>query len=351
MKRTLWQFFSLAALLPLLSLSGCSTSSVTMEVLKPADITLPKDIQTIALMNRFRPEKGKGFLNVLEGALSGENVGTDRNGAEASLVGLTNTLASSPRYRVIRPRTELQGWGRASFPDPLAPDLVQQICQDYNAQALVTIEAFDSDAGRSCERRTRTRKVDGEEITEIFFEAEEWVDVEVGWRLYGASNGKLLDEFKMYQRVDYDAEGGTEDAAFRNLPDSDFIIADLGAITGEAYSLRIAPIYVNVSRSYYSGGTTALKLGRDDVRRNDWAAANEHWDMALTNEKEKIRGRALYNKALLAEVEGDLIRAHELALESYEKYGDKRGLRYAELLRARIHDVDRLEQQMQGAPQ
>lgn len=336
-------------LLALLLWSGCSTSHISMDVLRPAQITLPQEVKNLALVNRFRPEKGKGFLNVLEGALSGENINQDRNGAEASLRGLTNTLAGSPRFRIVRPATELQGWGRASFPEPLAPGLVKQICRDYNSDALVTIEAFDSDHNRRCEQRTRTVKRDGQSIKEIFFVAQQWIDVTVGWRLYSAETGTLIDEYRMQERVSFDANGPSEAVAFRNLPNSDFMVREMGRVTGEAYSFRISPLYVRVSRDYYSRGTTALQLGKRKVRMNDWEGAEKHWDMALTNEKEKIRGRALFNKALAQEVQGNLIEAHNIAARAYEEYGNKRARRYAQVLQQRIYDNDILNEQMKGA--
>lgn len=349
MKRNPLSLIALFAIAILLG-QGCATSNISLEVLKPADISLPPEIKTIALVNRFKPEKGKGFLNVLEGALSGENIGQDRNGAEASLSGLTNFLAGSPRYRIIRPAVQVEGHGRGTFPAPLSEDMVRKICRDYNTQALVTIEAFDSDSQRSCEQKTRKVKRDGEEITEIYYRARQRINVYVGWRLYSAETGTLIDEFRMEEQVRFRSEGGSENLAYRNLPSRERMVQEMGAVTGEAYALRIAPIYLMVNREYYTGGTTALKLGKDKVRMNDWEGAEKHWDVAMTNEKEKIQGRGLYNKAVAAEVRGDLDRAYELAQEAYSRYGNRKAREYARILNGRILDREVLDEQMQGAP-
>lgn len=349
MKRNPLSLLALFALVILLG-QGCATSNISLEVLKPADISLPQEIKTIALVNRFKPEKGKGFLNVLEGALSGENIGQDRNGADASLAGLTNFLAGSPRYRIIRPAVLVEGHGRGTFPAPLSPAQVQKICRDYNSQALVTIEAFDSDISRSCEQKTRKVKRDGEQITEIYYLARQRLNVQVGWRLYSAETGTLIDEYRQEEQVRFRAEGRQEPLAYRNLPSTERMVQEMGAVTGEDYALRIAPIYLMVNRQYYSGGTTALKLGRDKVRMNDWDGAEKHWDMAMTNPKEKIQGRGLYNKAIAAEVHGDLDKAYELAMEAYNRYGNKKARQYAMILNGRIMDREVLDEQMQGAP-
>ena len=83
---------------------------------------------------------------------------------------------------------------------------------------------------------------------------------------------------------------------------------------------------------------------------NDWDGAEQHWDMAMKNEKDKIKGRGLYNKAVAAEVRGDLDGAYELAMESFNKYGNKKGRRYAMILNGRIMDREVLDEQMDGAP-
>lgn len=339
----------LLALSFLLLLGSCSTSHITMEVLKPADITLPEEVKSIALVNRFRPEKGKGFLNVLEGALTGEQIGMDRNGAEVSLEGLTYTLAGSPRFTTVRPNIELEGWGRAAFPQPIAPEQVKQICRDYNSQALVTIEAFDSDPTRSCEQRTREVKRDGETVTETYYIAHQWINVTVGWRMYSAETGTLMDEYRMQESVAFDAEGRSELAAYLQLPSKSRMVQEMGRVTGEAYSLRIAPIYLTVARDYYHKGSDALKAGRTRLRMDDWQAAEALWDQDLDHEKDKVRGRALFNKALAAEVHGDLETAKELAFAAYEKYGNKRARRYGLLLQSRIYDAQLLDEQMKGA--
>ena len=63
-----------------ISLSACM-SSTSLQVLKPADITLPEHIQKIAVANRSLPSKKNVFGNVLEGLLTGEGIFMDREGS------------------------------------------------------------------------------------------------------------------------------------------------------------------------------------------------------------------------------------------------------------------------------
>ena len=70
-------------------LSSCSTSSVLVNVQRPADITITKDIQNVVVVNRSAPSKDNLAGNIVEGLISGEGIGADRKGAEYCVEGLT----------------------------------------------------------------------------------------------------------------------------------------------------------------------------------------------------------------------------------------------------------------------
>ncbi|MEM7039846.1 MAG: DUF6340 family protein [Bacteroidota bacterium] len=337
--------------LPLLFLGSGCTSSMRIQVLKPAHIMVPESVQNLALINRYRPGKGEGLLNVLEGALTGENIGQDRRAAEMALSGLTNSLAGSPRFKITRPAIELKGTGRGDFPEALPVQRVREICANNRAQALVTIEAFDSDTRIECERDVRERKKDGKTIKYVVFEACKTVDVTVGWRMYDGNTGNLLDEFRMFESVIFNAEGGTDREARANLPDRDGVTQRIGDVTGANYSRRISPTWLWVSRSYFKRGCDDLKRGKNAVKLQDWRGAEEHWNNATEFPKEKVQGRAYYNLALAAEMRGELNEALELCKKAGRTYGNKKAINYASIIRQRIRDQERLAEQMKGAPE
>ena len=50
------------------SISSCVTSSVLVNVQRPADITINKDIQNVVVVNRSRPSKDNLAGNIIEGS-------------------------------------------------------------------------------------------------------------------------------------------------------------------------------------------------------------------------------------------------------------------------------------------
>lgn len=328
--------------------SSCATSGLNLEVLQAADILVADDIKTLALVNRYRPAKKKKVLNVLEGLVTGEGIGQDRRAADEALTGLTDALAGSPRFSITRPNVELEGSGLGTFPEPLSPEFVKEITAENGAQALVTIEAFDSDMNTSCTSRTETIKEDGVERQVTVFEAARSVDVTVGWRFYDGVTGELIDEFRMGDNVCFNADGATEREAIRSLPNDEYVVREIGRVTGLHYSQRISPTWVTVHRRYYTKGSDNLRAGAIQMENGRIEKAEGWWKKDENHPEDKVQGRIAFNKALAAEMRGDLETAIDLAIEA-DRLGVRKGRGYAAELRYRIDEAVRLDAQMRGA--
>jgi len=92
-----------SGILLLLFLGSCATSNMFLDVMKPAQINLPQEIQTIAVVNRSYPDKEQEVNNVVEGLISGEGVLNDRFGSQACIQGFVNALGSSPAFPLWHP--------------------------------------------------------------------------------------------------------------------------------------------------------------------------------------------------------------------------------------------------------
>ena len=111
-------------------LSSCVTSTLVLDVQRPADITISRDIKNLVVVNRSRPSKKNLSKNIMEGIISGEGIGNDRKGAEYCIEGLSNMFLNSERYTLKNPAgLELKGTGTSSFPIPLDWVEVKDICE------------------------------------------------------------------------------------------------------------------------------------------------------------------------------------------------------------------------------
>ncbi len=332
-----------------LGFSGC-VNTVYVKALKPADINLPGHFQKIAVAERTRPTKENQAVNIIEGVLSGEGILADRDGGLSCLNGLTESLLKTPRYTVVQPAgLNLKGSGTANFPPPLTWEEVEKICNANNADALVMLEAFDSNSLITF--GLRDKKVKSKEgVDQVVVEhvANMRMNIITAWRVYDFKNKVIVDEFKGTDYLDFTGVGGTPQIASSNLPNKREAIKRTGYHGGSAYGYRIAPQWVTLHRDYYIKGSQRLKQGKRLARVGDWEGAAKIYQQAYKSSSRKESGRAAYNMALVSEVLGNLDAAKEWAKKSYTEKGIKRGLAYSRAIERRMRDEKVLERQMES---
>jgi hypothetical protein len=329
------------------SITSCVTSSVLVNVHRPADITINKDIQNIVVVNRSRPSKDNLVGNIVEGLISGEGIGADRKGAEYCVEGLSGMLNNSGRFSLKNEGgIELKGTGTSSFPIPLAWNEVKSICGSYDGDALLVLETFDSDSRVLVGPPVvKTRKVKGIKVKELRYPSTLIMEVESGWRIYDVNKEKIIDENKYIEIKEFSAWGSSPEQAQYNLPSKRIAIKQAGIQAGEKYGFRISPIWLKVNRTYYIGKHEDLKNAKEYVIREDWDSAIEIW-LALTNEVDlKIANRAAFNMALASEIKGSLKTAIDWAKKA-QKLGNMKAYNYINVLNSRLMDEEKLKQQL-----
>lgn len=329
-------------------ISSCKTSSIIVEVLKPAEITVPAEIKTLAVVNRSLAPKDDQVNTVIEGLLTGEGIFVDRQASERCVFGVADALSSSPRFKVTVPNgLNLKGTGTPRFPEPLQWNDVTNICKEYNADALILLETFDSNVSRRHGTRERTKKVDDKEVKYIEHNANLDIGIEAGWRIYFPKGKRIIDQNVFTDYKYWDAKGKSKDEAKRRLPNPREAVKEAGHFAGTQYAFRISPMWVNVSRKYYIKGPDEFESAKYNVKSNDWDGAKRIWENYLNDPDPVIAGYATYNMALAYEINGDLDTALEFAKKAYSEYHNKSALEYTRKLERRINDQYKLQKQMQ----
>jgi len=330
-----------------LGLSACTTSSVLVNIQRPADITVSQDIQNVVVVNRSRPSKDNLAGNIVEGLISGEGIGADRKGAEYCVDGLVNMLTNSERFTLKNiDGIELKGTGTSAFPIPLHWNEVKSICGSYDSDALLVLETFDSDSWiRIGTPVTRIRKVKKRKIKELRYPATLTMSVESGWRIYDVNKQHIIDENKFTEIKEFSAWGNNPAEAQLNLPSKRRVIQESGLFAGKQYGFRISPIWIKVRRTYYIGKSDDLKLAKSYVKNGDWDAAIDIWKDLVNNPDEKIARRSTYNMAIASEIKGRLDTAIEWANKA-QQLGEKKAYNYINVLHSRKMDEEKLKQQL-----
>ncbi len=331
----------------LIFMSGCAASHVTIDVLKPATITLPKDIKTIVIANRSMPDKDSRAKNIIEGALSGEMPLIDRHGSKECIKGLQMALGNDTKFQAVVPcNLDLRGSGTARFPAILDWEQVEQICNRYNADALITLATFDSDHKMLHKKRMVERKQGNSTVKHPVYTATRETRVRAGWRIYYPQSKKVLDENVYSDARSWSADDESAVRAEAKLIPVNEAVNATGYYAGQQYAGHISPTWISVSRAYYRKGNDDMKRATRMARNNDWDEAEQIWQQYTDSPDNKLAGRACHNMALAAEIRGDLHKALDWAKKAYYDHGEKRSANYITVLKRRIDDQAKLQQQL-----
>ncbi len=351
MKKYIHLFSYTGLILMLLIVPGCSKYSFTTGILVPADITVSQDIQTVGILNRSLPEKGNWLQNIAEGFFTGESIFADREGSMNTIRGAANTLNVNPRFKaVLMEGEEFKGTGTKQFPIPLDWPQVEQLCQKYKVDGLVSLETFDSDVMLQTGSRERKRKENGVEIKYIEYYAELRIRVNSGWRFYDNVNKKLIDQQVFHDEKMWNGTGVTPDEALRKLPAKRAAINQAGVFAGEMLAFRISPKWLAASRTIYKKGGKYdnFKDSKKAARVKDWTQIITLMDPLTRVSDNKVAARACHNTAVAFEMEGELLNAKEWAMKAYNLHSKGIYRNYVNQLQVRIMDQDRLKEQMEG---
>ena len=324
--------------------------STTLQVLQPADMRLPEHLTTIATIDRSQP--ASGFVNVLEGLFTGETIGQDKRGRLRALDGLTHSLTRTPRFQVKPTDVEMKGTNTGNnMAPPLPWSEIESICQRYGADAVLAIEQYDSDAIVATQTfQEKYKDKEGVERSRTRYKAIANLDVTIGWRLYDPSTKVIEDEFSVHLDESYSANGDQERQARANLPDPVSRSFELSYRAGQRYGMRIAPVWVTVSRSFFSKGKDVYKEPMSQAARladsGNWEEAASIWSGLVSTADIKTAGRAAHNLAVASERLGQLEKAVEWAEKAWLEMGNKSSRNYLGILRQRIEDDRKARSQL-----
>ncbi len=333
--------------------ANCNSSTTRIQVLQPAEIFIPEHIETIVTIDRSKP--AKGFLSFLEGAISGEEIGQDKEGRRKALGGLADALTRTPRFNVVHSGYEKTGSSASGrLIKPMNWYEVKALCEEFRADAVIAIEMYDSDSQITTQEKERKKKdKDGKEYIETYFVADRELSIQMGWRLYDPKSKVIVDEFTTRDDERSDGQGSSKNQAIDNLPAAYLVARDISFIAGELYGARIAPTWVSVNRNYYDTVKGIEQAQMEKAARyaesRDWKNAAKIWNQIVAQSYDlETRGKAAYNMAVANECLGKLQNARDWAQKAYVDFKNKKAKGYMDTIEKRIYEQQLVEQQMQG---
>lgn len=340
------KFGYLLTLLPML-LSSCATvSTIPLEVMRPADYSVPPDVLSVVVVDFSFPFRGDS-THVL--SLSPrkttvvDTIWIDDYGmrvAESMAYELDNRAFFDSVFlhpvSLNRPPA-----GRPNL--PLSANQVGEILKNYNAQAVIALE--------SVEYRSRFKT----ESLEGYYYASLDANSRLLWKIYNAQ-GQTMDAFIQQDSIFWD-NSDLASGDFSSIPGLRYAIESLADFMGKYYPDRIAPYWESQRRSYYSSGHHLFVRANDLLKANNWDHAARVWYNVFDEGNDKQKAMAAFNIALSFEVRGDFEEAVAWAQVSKKLLDEMntfrvsnldkiRTIMYIEELNERISEIQKLEEQV-----
>lgn len=117
----------------------------------------------------------------------------------------------------------------------------------------------------------------------------------------------------------------------------------LGFQLGYKAAALLYPNWIWVNRTFYNKGSKILKRAKPMIEKGNWEIAEEQLKLGLEAKKDRIRGRVLYNLALVKEGQGEIDEAIKYAKESALVCGNKMANEYLPVLKERKRKISLIE--------
>ena len=337
--RVMKQFLHLriAPILLVLLVACGGPRTVSLKTMRPAEITLPSSVKTLLIVDRSVPKNKP--VNIIESVLTGELPGEDKSGIQEFLAGLNQQLGYSARFQVKTAQEKLPGNSLTSaFPDALSWEQVEQLGNQYQADAIVALEIFDSDFIITRGNKSVTEKVGDTEVRRLRYYAQGVGNLTIGIRLYDIANRNIVDQQKVSDTHAWEAYGSSVQEAILQLISKRDATVYLGNAVGTDYAYKVAPMPIRITRSFRGKAKKSpeLEQGTRYADVAQWQNAIDVWKSGLDRARSKEAGFLAYNIAIGYEVLGDFDSALTWAETSYTRYGNKDARSYVRLIKNRL---------------
>ncbi|MGC9472409.1 MAG: DUF6340 family protein [Bacteroidales bacterium] len=323
--------------------TSCGVHKMAVDVYRPPEVSLPEDLQRIAVISRLGEIESQDIDNLVEGIFTGQGGFVQQLGAHQATLGAMDYLEYSREFEdVFRVKLNNTDTGYCEMPLPLDQQILDQVKEEHHADAAVVVEYLVTSNQSFAESRKvyeQQKKNEVWENTVIYnvgtverFVAVLKVELSTGWRLYDLRRNRIVDEYESSDSIFWEVDGSSRRAALSRLPNKNRAVEEVGFMAGEKYALRITPGWRTVRRTFLTGKRSYYKNIRQKLKRRMYGDLKEIWQQGLRSDKTDIRITALYNLAILYEMEGDLEKARQLLEEALELKDFSRAGNYLKMI-------------------
>ncbi|MDR0891609.1 MAG: DUF6340 family protein [Mediterranea sp.] len=328
--------YSLAfALLFLLTLGGCqSLEQISIDYLKPAELSFPPRLRKVAIVNNMSDEPDNKLI-VDKGQVKEDEMGVAMAYANGDPKIATESLAdhlAQQNYfdEVMICDSALRANDRFPRETTLSPDEVNHLTKELGVDFLISIENLQVKARKSVEYLM------GYDMYRGVIDAKVYPTL----RIYLPNRTRPMNTLQLQDSVYWDNYGSSPDQAYaRLIPDKE-MLQQASDFAGTIPVNYLVPMWQKTSRILYNGGSVPMRDAAVYAREDNWDKAYPLWKEVYDESKSaKKKMRAAYNIAVYYEMKDSLTTAEEWAAKAQQLALKVEGKHIDKATATRIDDV------------
>ena len=321
----------ISAILFLLALSSCAQYKlISIQTLKPADLTIPKEFhQPIIVAGIY-----KGIEGVDE---SMAQAAIDSIAATEAAFVLAEALSDSPWFQGVSVPVRTHYRDDSSHLILRLPwDKVEQLAHEDNADVIISLEYI---------------KVSPEVDSYSFWDGGSTAyygylakRIYAFWRVYDLNTRRVSAEYLYEDTLIWEQTDYSRVRIGDQIPGFFSAAAYCGYVTGSDYAKKIAPSWMDEQRFYYSRGSKEMREAVEFVEQNMWLDAAALWQNVISNPKTKpeLAAKAAFNMAVANELNGNFEASLNWLDVSLEHHKLPEEGWYRRIIEMRIQILERL---------
>ena len=310
----------------LFMISCISISTIDLDVLRPAVISIDPEILSVAVVDKSLPYRDENvhIVTIPKETVTIDSVWID-NFSQITVTAMADVLQSKMFFDTVYYHNESEqkyivDKGYVSEQELI--EIIEDICYIYDVQAVIFLESY--------KYKTKLSLTD---LGHIYYGSLD-ASGSIFWKMYD-QNANLIDMYLQSDSIFWDKTGNRFAEILNELPEQAVAIETLAEYLGESYITRISPFWETVPRAYFNKGHHLFERANDLHSIGNWSEAAKVWYYVYENGNKYQKAQAAYNIALSYEVRGDFDEAVAWgAISSYlfQKMGAMRVSKYEKRL-------------------
>ena len=311
-------------------------SVVEFEVLEPASVSLPEEVNQLIVLNRAPISLHSFEKKDVEGLERKHLMILDTIIVRSVQRGLLNVFQESPieRFQQII-------WLDDRREDTtLLEDLiltrreVDDLCMENGGDAILSLESYSMDYEEHVQS-----------FSDSYLMATKYYEISsvISWIIYLPGSPRPFDRYTMVDTL-----------FFTEVLDGELIrrysvaqmLSEAFYKSGRKYGRYLVPVWNSTSRNLYKGREEELKKAAKHTNRGNWDEAYKIWEGMSKGQDRTAAAKALYNMAVFHELEDQLGFASKLVNEALERDTLELIINYKEEIDTRILNQKELLKQV-----